>query len=38
MYEYFKKEGPVMRKKFINGEITSEEFQNWIDSTKVRKK
>lgn len=38
MYEYFKKEGPVMRKKFINGEITGEEFQNWIDSTKVRKK
>ncbi len=38
MYEYFKKEGPAMRKKFINGEITSEEFQNWIDSTKVRKK
>lgn len=38
MYEYFKKEGPVMRKKFISGEITSEEFQNWIDSTKFRKK
>lgn len=38
MYEYFKKEGPVMRKKFINTEITAEEFQNWIDSTKVRKK
>lgn len=38
MYEYFKKEGSVMRKKFINGEVTGEEFQNWIDSTKVRKK
>ena len=38
MYEYFKKEGPAMRKKFINAEITAEEFQNWIDSTKVRKK
>lgn len=38
MYEYFKKEGPAMRKKFINREITSEEFQNWIDSTKFRKK
>lgn len=38
MYEYFKKEGPAMRKKFIDGEITSEEFQSWIDSTKIRKK
>ena len=38
MYEYFKKEGSAMRKKFINAEITAEEFQNWIDSTKVRKK
>ena len=38
MYEYYKKEGPVMRKKFINAEITAEEFQNWIDSTKVGKK
>lgn len=38
MYEYFKKAGPEMRKKYINNEITDEEFQNWIDSTKVRKK
>ena len=38
MYEYFKKEGPAMRKKFINGEINSNEFQNWINSTKIRKK
>lgn len=38
MYEYFKKEGPSMRKKFVNAEITAEQFQDWIDSTKVRKK
>ena len=38
MYEYFKKEGPSMRKKYIDGEITAKEFQDWIDSTKVRKK
>ena len=38
MYEYFKKEGPFMRTKFKNNEITAEEFQAWIDSTKFRKK
>ncbi len=38
MYEYFKKEGPTIRKKFIDGEITAKEFQDWINSTKVRKK
>ena len=38
MYEYFKKEGPSMRKKYIDGEITAKELQDWIDSTKVRKK
>lgn len=38
MYEYFKKIGPEMRKKYINSEITAEEFQNWINSTKFRKK
>lgn len=38
VYEYFKKVGPEMRKKFINNEITDKEFQDWIDSTKVRKK
>lgn len=37
MYEYFKKVGPEIRKKFINNEITDKEFQDWIDSTKVRK-
>lgn len=38
MYDYFKKEGPEMRKKYINNEITDKEFQDWIDSTKVRRK
>ena len=38
MYEYFKKVGPEMRKKYIDNEITDKEFQDWIDSTKVRKK
>lgn len=38
MYEYFKKVGPEMRKKYIDNEITAKEFQDWINSTKVRKK
>ena len=38
MYEYFKKEGPFMRAKFKNNEITAEEFQAWINSTKFKKK
>lgn len=38
MYDYFKVEGPKTREKFKNGEITAEEFQAWIDSTKFRNK
>ena len=37
MYEYYKKEGPTMRDKYINGLISKEDFKAWIDSTKIRK-
>lgn len=36
MYEYYKKEGPIMKNKYINRLITGEEFNAWIDSTKLR--
>ena len=38
MYEYYKKEGPIMRYKYIKGEITASEFKKWIDSTMIHKK
>lgn len=37
MYEYYKKEGPIMRDKYINGLISKKEFKAWIDSTMIRK-
>ena len=37
IYEYYKKEGPIMRDKYINGLISKEEFKAWIDSTMIRK-
>lgn len=36
MYEYYKKRGPAMLKKYKTGIISSEEFEEWIDSTKLR--
>ncbi len=36
-YENFKKESKVMKKAFEDGNITIEEFSNWIDSKKIRK-
>ena len=38
MYEYYKKEGSLMRDKYINGLISKEEFKIWIDSTMLKKK
>jgi len=37
MFEYYKKEGPIMRDKYKNGLISKEEFKAWIDSTMIRK-
>ena len=37
MYAYFKKEGPQMRKDYIKGIITADEFEAWLDSTMLRK-
>lgn len=36
MYEYYKKEGPIMQDKYKNGLISSEQFKTWIDSTKIK--
>ena len=37
MYDYYKKEGKKVKQNYINGIITDEEFERWIDSTKIRK-
>ena len=37
MYEYYKQEGPIMRKKYLKGLISAEEFEAWIEDTKLRK-
>jgi len=37
MYEYYKKEGAIMKDKYEKGEITGKKFKDWIDSTKLRK-
>ena len=36
MYEYYKKEGAIMKDKYEKGEITGEKFEKWIDSTKLK--
>lgn len=36
-YENFKKESKVMKKALEDGNITVEDFSNWIDSKKIRK-
>lgn len=37
MYEYYKKEGAIMKDKYEKGEITGKQFEKWIDSTKLKK-
>lgn len=37
MFEYYKKEGKKIRQDYINGVITADEFEKWIDSMKIRK-
>ena len=36
MYEYYKKEGAIIKDKYEKGLITSEEFEAWIDNTKLK--
>ena len=38
MYEYYKKEGKIMRKKYVSGNISAEEFDKWINNSMIRKK
>ena len=38
MYAYYKKEGPIVKQKYIDGIITVEEFEAFLDSTMLRKK
>ena len=37
MYEYYKREGAIMKEKYENGEITGKQFEEWIDCTKLNK-
>ena len=37
MYEKYKKEGPVIKKKYKTGQISGEEFKEWIEGTKLKK-
>ena len=36
-YENFKKIGAIKKNDYLNNKITAEEFENWIESTKIRK-
>lgn len=33
-FENYKKNGAVMKKKYLNKEITKDKFRNWIQSSK----
>lgn len=37
VFEYYKKEGKKVKQNYINGIITAEQFENWINCTKIRK-
>jgi hypothetical protein len=36
-FEEYKKDGVIMKAKYLNKEISSEEFENWISSSKKQK-
>ena len=36
-YEDFKKIGAIKKNEYLNNKISAEEFEEWIDSTKIRK-
>lgn len=38
MYEYYKKEGAIIKDKYKKVKISGKEFEDWIDSTMLRKK
>lgn len=38
MYEYYKKEGAIIKDKYEKVKIAGKEFETWIDSTKIRSK
>ena len=33
-FEKYKKDGAIMKKKYLNKEISPKEFEKWINSTK----
>ncbi len=37
MYDYYKKEGPKQLQNYKNGNLSKEEFREWIDNTKINK-
>lgn len=38
LYEYYKVEGKKMKSEYLSKVITAKKFENWIDSTKLKKK
>lgn len=38
LFEYYKSEGQKMRKKYLDKVITAKQFEDWIDSTKIKNK
>lgn len=38
MYARYKKEGPIVKQKYTDGIITAEEFEAWINSTKLKQR
>lgn len=38
LYEYYKVEGKKIKNEYLSKVITAKEFENWIDSTKLKKK
>lgn len=37
LFEYYKAEGPKMRKKYLDKVITAKQFEDWINNTKIKK-
>lgn len=37
LYEKYKSDGAKMLEKYRHGKITAEEFEDWIDSMKIKK-
>lgn len=38
MYEYYRKEGLIIKDKYKKGKISGKKFEEWIDDTLLRNK